>query len=136
MAQTKSLNHKHPIISQTDGVAIGGYDVVAFFKENKAIQGSNVYTCEWNDATWYFSSEENRDLFLKNPSDFAPQYGGYCAHAIASNKFVESDPKSFSIRDKKLYLYRDEKSKRKASFSFAKTKNRSDKNWLTFTKSF
>lgn len=134
MAQSDSFNR--PVISQTDGIAINGYDAVAFFKENKAIQGSDVYSCRWNDATWYFSSEENRDLFLKNPTEYAPQYGGYCAHAVASNKFIESDPKSFSIKDKKLYLYRNNKSKKKALFNFTKIKSRSDKNWLTFTSTF
>ena len=59
------------------GVAIKGYDVVAYHTEDRAIKGSSQFSHKWNDAKWYFSSAENRDLFAAEPERFAPQYGGY-----------------------------------------------------------
>ena len=59
------------------GVAIKGYDTVAYHTERRAVKGSKKFSHEWNDAKWYFSSAENRDLFVAEPERFAPQYGGY-----------------------------------------------------------
>jgi hypothetical protein len=59
------------------GVAIKGYDSVAYHTENRAIKGSSKFSHEWNDAKWYFVSADNRDLFAADPERFAPQYGGY-----------------------------------------------------------
>jgi hypothetical protein len=59
------------------GVAIKGYDTVAYHTEGRALKGSNKISHKWNDAKWYFVSEANRDLFIKEPDRYAPQYGGY-----------------------------------------------------------
>jgi YHS domain-containing protein len=59
------------------GVAIKGYDTVAYHTEGRAIKGQPKYSHEWNDAKWYFASAENRDLFAADPERYAPQYGGY-----------------------------------------------------------
>lgn len=59
------------------GVAIKGYDPVAYHTEGKALKGSRSFSHNWNDAKWYFISAENRDLFASNPERYAPQYGGY-----------------------------------------------------------
>ena len=59
------------------GVAIKGYDTVAYHTEGRAVKGSSEYAHTWNDAKWYFSSAENKDLFIADPERYAPQYGGY-----------------------------------------------------------
>jgi YHS domain-containing protein len=59
------------------GVAIKGYDTVAYHTENRAVKGKSEYSHKWNDAKWYFVSAENRDLFTADPERYAPQYGGY-----------------------------------------------------------
>ncbi len=59
------------------GVAIKGYDTVAYHTEGKAVKGSSKHVHKWNDAKWYFISEANRDLFAGDPERYAPQYGGY-----------------------------------------------------------
>ena len=59
------------------GVAIKGYDTVAYFTEGRAVKGKRKFSHNWSDAKWYFSSEENRDLFIADPEQYAPQYGGY-----------------------------------------------------------
>ncbi len=59
------------------GVAIKGYDTVAYHTEGRAVKGRNEYSYVWNDAKWYFASAGNRDLFSADPQRYAPQYGGY-----------------------------------------------------------
>ncbi len=59
------------------GVAIRGFDTVAFHLEKRAVKGKNEFAYRWNDATWYFKSAENRDLFAADPVRYAPQFGGF-----------------------------------------------------------
>lgn len=59
------------------GVAIKGYDPVAYFTEGDAVQGKSEFSYSWNEAKWHFASEANRDLFASEPERYAPQYGGY-----------------------------------------------------------
>jgi YHS domain-containing protein len=58
------------------GVAIRGLDTVAFHTEKRAVKGKKQFAYQWNDATWYFKSAENRDLFAADPLRYAPQFGG------------------------------------------------------------
>jgi len=85
-------------------VAIKGYDTVAYFTENKAVKGSKDFVTEHKGATWHFSSQENLDLFLSEPEKYEPQYGGYCAYAVAQNTTASIKPELFTIVDDKLYL--------------------------------
>jgi YHS domain-containing protein len=59
------------------GVAIKGYDTVAYHTEGRAVKGRSEFAYTWNDAKWYFASTENKDLFAADPERYAPQYGGY-----------------------------------------------------------
>lgn len=87
-------------------VAIQGYDPVAYFKQNKAVKGKKELTSNYEGVTYYFSSQANKEAFLKNPSGFEPQYGGWCAYAMgSSNEKVEINPETFKITDGKLYLF-------------------------------
>ena len=96
---------ENQVIANADGVAIDGFDPVAYFDEGQAVKGVEIHSCEYLNRTWHFSSAENRDKFLSNPEKFSPQYGGFCAHSLGRNKLIASNPKAFSIRDDKLYLY-------------------------------
>ena len=59
------------------GVAIKGYDPVAYFTENRAVKGNSEFTFNWNEARWQFSKAEHRDLFAANPQKYAPNHGGF-----------------------------------------------------------
>ena len=84
--------------------AIRGYDTVAYFTQNKAIEGKDEFAFEYKDATWLFSTQEHLDLFKENPEKYEPQYGGYCAYAVSQNKTASIQPDLFTIHDDKLYL--------------------------------
>lgn len=97
----------------TEGVAINGYDPVAYFTENRPVEGSAAHTERWNGVIWRFASAENRDLFAADPEKYAPQYGGYCAFAAAKNQFAKTEPDAFTVHEGKLYLNYDQGIKRR-----------------------
>ncbi|MEO0883338.1 MAG: YHS domain-containing (seleno)protein [Pseudomonadota bacterium] len=85
-------------------LALQGYDTVAYFTAGEPIEGSSAYSTEYKGATWRFASQDNLDLFLADPEAYAPQYGGYCAWAIAQGKTAKGDARHWHITDGKLYL--------------------------------
>lgn len=87
------------------GFAANGYDVVAYFN-NKSEEGNKKFQAMIDGIVYKFSSEKNLNIFQENPEKYAPQYGGYCAYAVAlkSDK-VSINPKSFLIKNDKLYLF-------------------------------
>ena len=87
------------------GYVAEGYDVVAYFN-NEALEGDKKYTTTYDDVKYKFSSQKNLDTFLKTPEKYVPQYGGYCAYAVAEKaEKVSINPETFEIRDGKLYLF-------------------------------
>ena len=86
------------------GTAIDGTDPLSYFDEGRPIKGSKAISFDWNGATWRFASPENRDRFAADPEKYAPQFGGYCAWAVANNYTASTDPEAWSIVDGKLYL--------------------------------
>lgn len=94
-----------------DDAAINGYDVVSYFTANKAIKGDEKISHQYKDAIWYFSSEQNKNLFIAKPEKFIPQYGGYCSFAVGQGFTANTDPTSFEIIDGKLYLFSEEEVK-------------------------
>ena len=124
-----------PVLIQSDkeGLAIGGYDPVAYFDKNSAIVGKPQYSCEYLGKTWHFSSEENRDRFLESPEHFTPEYGGYCAHSVGNNSLVEADPESFLVRDDKLYFYANDsfrdREENKSAIDFGELNSNRGINW-------
>lgn len=88
------------------GLAISGYDPVAYFTLNKALKGSKENAVVYEGVTYYFSSAANRDEFKKNPAKYEPAYGGWCAYAMgAKGEKVEIDPKTFKIVNGRLNLF-------------------------------
>ncbi len=88
------------------GVALDEYDVVAYFTEDRAVRGSSELAVEHNGATFYFSSQENRDLFSHSRERYSPAFDGYCAFAVARHKArAPSDPKTFKVYNGSLLLF-------------------------------
>ena len=114
------------------------YDPVAYFKQNKAIEGNKEIEATNEGIIYYFISQINRDLFLKNPTYFEPQYGGWCAYAMGSKgEKIAIDPETFKIVEGKLYLFYNAyfnntlKIWNKDELSF---KKKADLNWKKFVK--
>jgi YHS domain-containing protein len=89
-----------------DGIAIKGYDPVAYFTKNKAVKGNKENAVNYQGVVYYFSSVENKEAFKANPSKYEPEYGGWCAYAMGnSGEKVNIDPETFKIVNSKLYLF-------------------------------
>ena len=86
------------------GVAIRGYDPVAYFTVGEAVEGDPGITAEHHGATYQFSTPEHRDLFVASPDEYLPEYGGWCAYAMASGSFARIDPEAWVIHDGRLFL--------------------------------
>lgn len=96
-AQTAPVNE--------DGLAIGGYDVVAYFS-GEASQGTPTYVAEHNGVTYHFASQNNLETFKDSPVQYLPQFDGYCAWGVgARDTKFPSNPETFDIIDGKLYLF-------------------------------
>lgn len=92
------------IYTGRNGLAVGGYDTVAYFQAGEPVKGSADFTLDYKGATWRFSSQENLATFKGDPQAFAPRYGGYCAWAVAMGKLVKGNPKYWHIHEGALYL--------------------------------
>lgn len=100
-----SLNAQSIDYNLKKGYVAEGYDVVEYFN-NKAIEGDKVFSTTHDNVKYKFVSQKNLDTFLASPKKYIPQYGGYCAYAIAEkSKKVGIDPETFEIHDGKLYLF-------------------------------
>ena len=88
----------------TNGVAVQGYDPVAFFTDNKPVKGSADFQSTYQGATYQFASAEHKALFDANPAKYEPAFGGFCAYGVSRNKLVEIDPEAFQIVDGRLLL--------------------------------
>lgn len=93
-----------PEVHTTGGIAIHGADPVAYFTTGRAVAGVPAYALMWAGATWYFASAEHMAAFEANPRAYAPQFGGYCAHAAAQGGLLAARPEIFIIHEGKLYL--------------------------------
>ena len=98
-AQTKTLLN----LDQT-GVAIQGYDPVAFFTDSQPVKGDSKFVTKRDGAIYFFASKEHRELFLKEPMKYEPVFGGYCAYGVSRNKLVAIDVDAFQIVGGKLLL--------------------------------
>lgn len=97
-AQTANVNKQ--------GVILDGYDPVSYFKDGGPKIGKQKFQTQQHGIVYWFTSEENKQDFIKSPAKFAPQFEGWCAYAVAdSQSKVEADPKSFLIQDGRLLVF-------------------------------
>ena len=118
------------------GIAIEGYDPVAYFKQAKAIEGKQEFAATLDGVTYLFSSAQNAAVFKADPAKYQPQYGGWCAYAMgATGEKVEIDPETFKIIDGKLYLYYNRffnNTLKSWNKDEANLKQKADANWKKF----
>jgi hypothetical protein len=93
------------IAAEEAALAIKGYDPVAYFTDGKPVRGLPEIEYEWDEYRWRFSSAEHRNLFKADPVRYAPQFGNYCAMALAKREIVVANPENWLISDGKLYVF-------------------------------
>jgi hypothetical protein len=95
---------KPPVNLSRGGLALRGHDTVAYFTEGRPVPGDAAYEHRWNGAVWRFASAGNRDAFARDPSRYAPEFGGYCAYAVSRGYTADGDPNAWRIVDGRLYI--------------------------------
>lgn len=91
----------------SSGLAVHGYDAVAYVADGKAIPGTADHSYDWADASWQFSSAANRDAFEADPERYAPRFGGFCSFAVSKGFTADSDPEAWHVENGHLYLFAD-----------------------------
>jgi hypothetical protein len=109
------------------GVAIFGFDPVVYFLEGRAGAGRSDIEAVWSGVAWRFASKANRAAFLRDPTVFAPAYGGYDAEAISRSAAVIPDPAIFLVEDARLFLFRSRQAR--DSFVSGTLRPSSDASW-------
>jgi YHS domain-containing protein len=112
-----------------NGIAIGGYDPVAYFALGEAVPGNEDISAEHNGATFLFSTEENRQVFLENPEQYVPAYGGWCAWAASNGYLATVDPEQFVIQDNRLFLNYNGRVNRRFARDLDERIRQADDNW-------
>lgn len=94
----------NPVVFASHGVAIHGFDPVAYFNVDEPVVGVDEHRLMWRNAVWRFSSPENMSSFERDPMRFAPRYGGYCAMSLSQGAVSETQPNAWAIHADRLYL--------------------------------
>ena len=108
---TTSGGSGQALLNLHNTVAVHGYDVVAYFNQNRAWKGSRRIKQSLGMANYYFATWRNRYQFLRDAPKYQPQFGGYCTLAMAVGRLEDIDPNAFTVYQGKLYLFRDENAK-------------------------
>jgi YHS domain-containing protein len=109
--------------------ALGGYDPVAYFEQQMPAKGSTEVTHDYNGVQWRFASAAHRDLFAAKPEAYAPQYGGYCAWAVAEGYTASGDPMFWKVVGGKLYVNYDGEVQKRWEKDIPGFIAKADKNW-------
>jgi YHS domain-containing protein len=113
----------------TEGVAIAGYDPVAYFLDGRPVKGLPEHRAEYKGSVFHFASRAHRDAFAAEPARFAPRYDGFCAFGVARGYKAKIDPAAFSIVDGRLYLNYDLEVREEWSRDIPGLVAKADRNW-------
>ena len=113
------------------GLALKGYDPVAYFTEKRPVAGKREFTATHEGATYRFASAVNRDAFVAAAAKYTPQYGGYCAFGMASGYKAPIEPDAWTIVDGKLYLNYNQSVRSRWSSDVPGFVRKADANWPT-----
>jgi YHS domain-containing protein len=129
---------KEPTFNATDGylvnlndkgVIIEGYDPVAYFTDNKPVQGNEQFKFKYHGATYWFASAEHVDLFKKDPEKYLPQYGAFCGYAVSIGKLRPVDPTIYQIENGRLILQHTKEAYDLFNKDLKSSVVKADKNW-------
>lgn len=124
-----AADHKVLVLKNRSGLAIEGYDPVAYFTDNKPVKGNPRIQSEYEGANYCFASQDHKDSFDANPAKFAPAYGGYCGYAASIDRLSPVSPEWFQIVDGKLILQHNKKAFDLFNKELAANVEKADQNW-------
>ncbi len=89
------------------GLALKGYDPVAYFTDGKPVRGNASFTSVLGGARYQFASADHKTLFDANPAKYAPAFGGYCAYGASKGHAAPTSPDAWQILNDRLILNYD-----------------------------
>lgn len=95
------------VVDWHTGLAIGGYDPVAFYTDGKPVPGSPNLELRYAGAIWRFSNTGNREAFATRPDVYMPQFGGYDPVGVSRGVAVAGNPGLWFITSGRLFLFYD-----------------------------
>lgn len=116
-----------------NGLALQGYDPVAYFTAGKPVKGSPEFTGSYNGGTYQFVSAEHRDMFNQSPAKYAPQFGGFCGYAASINKLAPIEVDKFQVLHDRLVLQHNEKAWKLWHQDVEGNLKKADANWPTLS---
>lgn len=129
LTATSSLAGDLVNVSGASGIAVNGYDTVAFFTEKKPVHGNPSISVKHSGATYLFSSKENAAKFEANPTKYAPQTGGFCTYGVSVGALFPVDISTWQVRDGKLYLNLNPEILKAFNGDFAGNVKKAEGNW-------
>ena len=99
-----SSAHAATVKPLSSGLAVGGYDVVAYFNVGKAVKGQQSITSTHDGVSYNFASPSHKAMFDAEPAKYVPAYGGHCALGMRYGQRSPVDPTAWRIKDGKLYM--------------------------------
>ncbi len=128
-AAQAAASQKALVNTDSDGLAIGGYDPVAYFTDKKPVRGSEAITATHKGAVYRFASAEHKAIFEHEPDKYAPQFGGYCGYAASIDRLSPTDPKRWQVIDGRLVLQHNQTALDKWNKDLNANLAKADKNW-------
>lgn len=120
---------KSSISGADRGIAIQGYDAVAYWTEGTDVEGRPEVTLQWSGTTWRFASAAHRELFQQAPERYAPQYGGHCSLSVANGQTSRGAGDAWAIHEGKLYLNGSKEVRTRWRRNIAQNIHLADLNW-------
>ena len=130
--ETAKSTRKTRMNVDKNGVVLKGYDPVAYFTRHQAIKGNPAIQTSYGGAVYHFSSVADKAAFGKNPSRYAPQYGGFCACNMSEGKLIDSDPTVFSVYKSKLYVCVDTNALKEFRRNIERNIQEANEHWITY----
>jgi YHS domain-containing protein len=112
-----------------NGVAIQGYDPVAFFTDSRPVKGNPQFQSEYHGAKYYFASSEHKAAFDKEPAKYEPQFGGYCAYGVSQGHKAPIKIEAWQIVNGRLLMQYDLDIKGKFNRDQQGSLKKADENW-------
>jgi YHS domain-containing protein len=129
LALTAAVAADESINTTDENVAIKGYDTVAYFVENRPMKGKPEFEHVWQGARWHFATAEHREMFAKDPLNYAPRYGGFCSGGMSLGVKATINPEAWAIIDGKLYLAFSERTMKRFTSDPETNIAKADSNW-------
>ena len=115
----------------SQGVILRGYDVVAYFKQGRPVQGKPAFESRYQGAIYLFASSVDKTDFEKDPAKYAPRYGGFCSYALSVGILADLEgPDAFAVYKDRLYVFGNQRSLKGFKTNIETNIGKADANWL------